>query len=177
MIRTQATRQTPGRRMAMPSEPSGLDPDAVDAQLRAQGFRTTAQRRLVLAAVNDLGHASAEEVLTRVNLTDPAVNLSTVYRSLEVLEEVGLLRHTHIGHNSVTYHANSDTSHLHVMCDNCGQVLSVPVAEADDFVERVQRLTGFHTDIAHVALHGTCASCSAADARGSVDPREPETQS
>lgn len=153
MARTQA---------AMPSEPASQSAvDSVDEQLRSQGFRITNQRRLVLSAVNDLGHATADEVLAKVNEADAGVNLSTVYRSLEVLQEVGLITHAHIGHGPVTFHALPDEPHLHLVCGTCGAVESLPASDVADFGSRLRSLSGFEADLSHVALHGTCANCLA----------------
>ena len=73
-----------------------------DAKLRDQGYRITPQRQLVLRAVEELQHATPEEILTEVQKTASGVNLSTVYRTLEVLEEVGLVSHAHLGHGAPT---------------------------------------------------------------------------
>ena len=74
-------------------------------ELREKGLRLTPQRELVLQAVRQLGHATPEEVAEKVRSTHPGINLSTVYRNLETLENVGLVIHTHLGHGGATYHA------------------------------------------------------------------------
>ena len=71
--------------------------------LREKGYRLTPQRELVLHAVDSLGHATPEEVLAKVREQSAAINISTVYRSLELLEELGLVRHTHITDRTPTY--------------------------------------------------------------------------
>jgi len=89
-------------------------------ELRDKGLRLTPQRELVLQAVRDLGHATPEEVAEKVRKTHPGINLSTVYRNLETLENVGLVQHTHLGHGGATYHAAEELTHLHLVCGNCG---------------------------------------------------------
>ena len=64
------------------------------ADLRAQGYRLTPQRELVLAAVRQLDHGSPEEILSRVRESAKGVNISTVYRALELLEKLGLVSHS-----------------------------------------------------------------------------------
>ena len=91
-------------------------------ELRDKGLRLTPQRELVLQAVRDLGHATPEEVLDRVRTNHPGINLSTVYRNLETLENVGLVQHTHLGHGGATYHAAEELTHLHLVCGKCGSV-------------------------------------------------------
>jgi Fur family transcriptional regulator, ferric uptake regulator len=107
------------------------------AELRARGFRLTPQRQLVLEAVVHLGHATPDEIAEQVRRTASGVNISTVYRTLELLEELGLVTHTHLGHGAPTYHAAEDADHLHLVCRVCGGIEEV----APDVVEEsVQRL-------------------------------------
>jgi Fur family transcriptional regulator, ferric uptake regulator len=139
----------------VPAEPS---PAGWDAQLRSRGYRVTSQRSLVLAAVAELGHATPEEILGRVQAESPRLNLSTVYRTLEVLEEVGLVTHAHLGHGSPTYHSAADV-HIHLVCGACGGVQSIPAETARDFLDSLDGRHGFSTDVGHMAIHGRCASC------------------
>src|SRR6478752_4842396 len=99
--------------------------------LRDRGYRITPQRQLVFEAVVALGHSTPEEVLTRVQGTAEGVNLSTVYRTLEVLEEVGLVTHTHLGHGASTYHPAAVEQHLHLVCRECGAVQEADVELAE----------------------------------------------
>ena len=71
----------------------------------SSGYRLTPQRELILAAVDRLGHATPDEVLAEVREHSTAVNVSTVYRTLEVLEELGLVRHAHLSDRAPTYHS------------------------------------------------------------------------
>lgn len=132
---------------------------AWDEVLRHHGYRITPQRQLVLEAVNALGHATPEELLSEVQKTAGAVNLSTIYRTLEVLEAVGLVTHAHIGHGAPTYHTVDTDLHIHLVCDTCGAVSSVPADAAASFVALMREQAGFETDVAHVSLHGQCAAC------------------
>jgi Fur family ferric uptake transcriptional regulator len=130
-----------------------------EARLRQHGFRITPQRQLVLEAVESLGHGTPEEILVEVQRTATGVNLSTVYRTLEVLEDVGLVTHAHIGHGPPTYHSVDDEVHIHLVCDRCARVLSVPAQVAAPFVDALDADYGFRTDIAHVSVHGLCSDC------------------
>ena len=133
-----------------------------EQKLRRGGYRITPQRQLVLESVERLGHGTPEEILTEVQRTATGVNLSTVYRNLEVLEEVGLVTHAHIGHGAPTYHSVDDHVHIHLVCDRCGTVESVDATIADPFLDELRTRTGFVTDVSHVALHGTCSGCGTA---------------
>ena len=130
-----------------------------ERRLREHGFRITPQRQLVLEAVEALRHATPEEILIEVQRTASGVNLSTIYRTLEVLEEVGLVTHAHIGHGAPTYHAVDDEVHIHLVCDRCGAVKSAPAAAADSFIAALEKDYGFRTDISHVSVHGLCQRC------------------
>jgi len=127
--------------------------------LRSHGYRNTTQRQLVLAAVTALRHATPEQIHTYVTAHDGTVNLSTVYRVLDVLESVGLVRHAHIDSGSPTFHATDSPPHLHFRCRECGVVVSLPAAVADEFAANVARQIGFQVDMSHAGIHGLCGNC------------------
>ena len=130
-----------------------------ERRLREHGFRITPQRQLVLEAVEHLRHGTPDEILVEVQRTATGVNLSTVYRTLEVLEEVGLVTHAHIGHGPPTYHSVDVDVHIHLVCDRCAAVVSVPAQTAQEFVARLDTEYSFLTDISHVSVHGLCSAC------------------
>jgi len=132
------------------SVPTGTD---WQAELRARGYRLTAQRQLVLEAVGDLGHATPEEISTAVRRTASGVNISTVYRTLELLEELGLVQHTHLGHGAPTYSVTGDDDHVHLVCRDCDAVEEASpdlIAVAGHYGDpyREQRLPG-PVDLSH----------------------------
>ena len=87
-------------------------PADLTGQLRARGYRLTPARQLVLAAVATLEHATPDAICAEVQRTASSVNLSTVYRTLELLEELDLVSHTHLGHGAPIYHAAHERDHL-----------------------------------------------------------------
>ena len=129
------------------------------ALLRERGYRLTPQRELILAAVNELGHATPDEVHAHVRTHSEAVNLSTVYRTLEVLEELGLIRHAHLSERAPTYHSVSDHTHFHLVCRNCGRITSVGSSKAQALLDVLEHEHGFVADVGHLTVHGTCVSC------------------
>ena len=133
-------------------------------QLRARGYRLTPQRQLVLEAVGQLGHATPEEIATAVQRTASGVNISTVYRNLELLEELDLLQHTHLGHGAPTYSLASDQEHVHLVCRDCGSIDEIPPEVATPLVDALARTRGFQVDVGHLAVFGRCRSCGAASA-------------
>jgi Fur family ferric uptake transcriptional regulator len=136
--------------------------EGLHEQLRSRGLRLTPQRQLVLEAVTKLRHATPDEVLAEVQRTASGVNASTVYRTLELLEELGLVRHAHLGHGAPTYHAADDEQHLHLVCRFCGGIIETEVALAAPLVEMLRDQYGFTTDVSHFAIYGTCRECASA---------------
>ncbi|MDN5745429.1 MAG: transcriptional repressor [Nocardioidaceae bacterium] len=128
------------------------------AKLREKGYRLTPQRELILGAVDELGHATPEEVLARVRQTASTVNASTIYRTLEVLEELGLVRHIHLADRAPTYHSTRGEEHFHLVCRGCRKVISVDVAAAEPFAA-VLGERGFTPDLGHLTVFGTCTNC------------------
>jgi len=133
---------------------------ALHEQLRARGYRLTPQRQLVLEAVVALGHATPDEIADRVRDTASGVNISTVYRTLELLEELGLVTHTHLGHGAPTYHAAHDADHLHLVCRECGGIEEMRPDVLEDAVRRIATDHGFAVDVGHFAIFGTCRACT-----------------
>jgi Fur family ferric uptake transcriptional regulator len=143
---------------------------AWDKTLRARGYRVTPQRQLVLAAVTKLEHATPEEIWADVQQTASGVNISTIYRALELLEQLGLVTHTHLGHGAPIYHAAAEQQHLHLVCRVCGRVTEAIAAIADPLVQKLRAERGFEIDVAHFAIFGCCAECLAGTA-GRPEPR------
>jgi Fur family ferric uptake transcriptional regulator len=131
-------------------------------RLRARGLRLTPQRAQVLAAVDALDHATPEAIVARLREeagpSGAAPDASTVYRTLELLESLALVWHTHLGKGAPVYHA-AEHPHLHVVCASCGSVASADPALLDGAAERLAAELGFTVDVGHVALSGTCRDC------------------
>jgi Fur family ferric uptake transcriptional regulator len=128
--------------------------------LRARGYRLTPQRQLVLEAVTELRHATPEDVHAWVRDRAEGVNISTVYRTLELLEEIGLVTHAHLSHGAPTYHAADAPQHAHVVCHTCGSVSELGQGDLGSLVETIRQRTGFVPDIGHLTVFGECRRCS-----------------
>jgi Fur family ferric uptake transcriptional regulator len=133
--------------------------DDLAARLREQGLRLTPQRQLILRAVEELRHATPDEVLAHVRSQVSSVNASTVYRTLEVLEELGLVRHTHLSDRAPTYHSTLEHEHVHVVCRSCRKVSSYDPTLVEPLAAALAE-DGFVMDVGHLAIFGTCADCS-----------------
>lgn len=124
-------------------------------RLRSRGLRMTAQREQVLAAVRELNHATPEQISDAV----PAVDLTTVYRTLELLEEIGLVRHAHLDHGAPAYRPAED-EHVHVVCHNCKSVIDAPSDLVTALERRLHDERGFVVDRSHFTVFGRCADCA-----------------
>lgn len=129
-------------------------------KLKSVGLRVTQQRQLVLAALDAIRHGTPEEILTEVTKTAPGVNLSTIYRCLEVLEKSNLVTHTHLGHGAPTYHVVDGDPHIHLRCSNCQRVFSLPAALAEATSTAIKANNGFVIDPYHITFEGLCENCT-----------------
>jgi Fur family ferric uptake transcriptional regulator len=132
----------------------------LQAKLRGSGYRLTPQRELILAAVDKLGHATPDEVLAEVREHARAVNASTVYRTLDVLEELGLVRHAHLSDRAPTYHTVTEREHFHIVCRNCRRVVSVDPHMLDRLAADLRAQHGFVIDVGHLTVFGHCEECT-----------------
>lgn len=132
---------------------------AWDKELRARGYRVTPQRQLVLAAVTKLEHATPEEIWADVQQTASGVNISTIYRALELLEQLGLVTHTHLGHGAPRYHLAAEAEHVHLVCSQCGRITQVSPEAVSALVAGLDENFGFQTDVGHLTVFGRCADC------------------
>jgi Fur family ferric uptake transcriptional regulator len=132
-------------------------------RLRASGHRLTPQRELVLAAVEALGHATPDEVYAEVRTRSDAINLSTVYRTLELLDELGLIRHAHLTDRAPTYHAVTGHEHAHFVCRGCHRVTSVGRSRIEGALGPLVAELEFSPDYGHLSVFGLCKDCRAAE--------------
>nr|WP_309109732.1 Fur family transcriptional regulator [Saccharothrix sp.] len=133
-------------------------PKALRKTLHDRGMRMTPQRQLVLDAVRELGHATPEQICQRVQATAPTVNITTVYRTLDLLDRLGMVRHTHLGHGAPTYSVH-EHEHVHLVCHKCGRVDEAPCDLLAPVAGTLRDRYGFELDASHLALSGTCRDC------------------
>ena len=106
----------------------------------------TPQRQLVLEAVAKLDHATPEEIAASVQQTAKGVNISTIYRTLELLDSLGLVTHTHLNHGAPTYHLASDAAHVHLVCQNCGKIDEASPDAITPLISALDDSHGFETE-------------------------------
>jgi Fur family ferric uptake transcriptional regulator len=133
---------------------------AVRAVREAGGRATVALRCVVAALAQSERHCSAEELVAAVHARFPEVNESTVYRTLERLEELGVAYHVHLGHGAAQWHLVTRHSHQHLTCSKCGSVVEVAPGLFEPLMRQLAASYGFRADIGHFAVSGTCAACA-----------------
>jgi Fur family transcriptional regulator, ferric uptake regulator len=138
---------------------AAADVEEAVRRLRAMGCRITSTRRAVLDVVlGDERHRTAEQIAEAVHAMDAGVHRSTVYRTLEALEEAGVLTHVHLGHGSATYHLAGQRHH-HAVCEKCGAVVELPTHFLDGAARWLAEEHGFDANPEHFAVVGRCTAC------------------
>jgi Fur family transcriptional regulator, ferric uptake regulator len=131
-------------------------------KLRERGFRLTPQREMVLSAMHDIeGLATADEIYTRVQGQSSAVDISTVYRTLELLQEFQLVACVDAGDGQRRYELlGVHGPHIHLVCQACGQVTGIDLQEAQPLAQQLLARYGFAADLNHLSISGLCQRCA-----------------
>jgi Fur family ferric uptake transcriptional regulator len=140
-------------------EERGRDVGQVLSALRGRGLRMTPQRQAIVSEVmRAQGHISPAAVARRVQDQMPGVNPSTVYRTLSLLEDLGILSHAHL-EGGAEYHRAGEGGHVHLTCSRCGAEDDLSLPEAESLEQLIRRHHGFRPDLTHFAISGLCAAC------------------
>jgi len=132
--------------------------DAIEV-LRGRGLRMTPQRRAIVAEImRTRGHISPTALARKVQGEMPGVNASTVYRTLALLEEVGVLSHAHL-EGGAEYHRAEEAGHVHLTCSDCGAEDDLSLEEAEALSHLIERHREFLPDLTHFAISGLCSQC------------------
>jgi len=131
-------------------------------QLRERGFRLTPQREIILSVLHDVeGLATAEEIYNRVQTISTSVDISTVYRTLDLLQEFDLVACVDPGDDQRRYELlGVHGPHLHLVCQACGQVIGADLEVAQAFGQRLQAEYGFVAALDHLSVPGLCPACA-----------------
>lgn len=131
----------------------------LEQRLHAAGKRLTSQRSRVLEVVRQRGHVTPDDIVAELAAQGPPIPASTVYRSLDALQELGLITHTHLDHRVPSYQPTDHATHIHLYCRGCGWVGEADLGEADGLVAGLADRHGFAADVTHAAIHGLCLTC------------------
>jgi Fe2+ or Zn2+ uptake regulation protein len=134
-----------------------VDPDAIVARLREEGHTVGRTRREILDAVRAKQRSfTAEELVESLD----GVHEATVYRTLALLEEIGVVRHIHLSHGPAIYERTAVSGdHRHLVCETCGRHIAVPRRVFDVARRTLERDYDFVLDGSHFAIVGRCRAC------------------
>jgi Fur family ferric uptake transcriptional regulator len=128
--------------------------------LKDHGLRMTPQRQLILDVVATMrGHIAVDQVYKQVAARYPDVNITTVYRTLEVLEERGIVRHTHYHDGRSQFERTDEPAHQHLVCKACGRDQETDLSVLKPLTDSLLEKFGFEADFSHTAIVGYCGAC------------------
>ncbi len=132
----------------------------IGQKLSELGYRLTPQRLMILKSMEDAdSHISAEEIYTQVYAYYPQINISTVYRTLELLKTLNLVTETDLGDGRVRYHCIGKGHHHHLICQKCGEIMDIEESALEPLWTEIQQRYNFEVDMKHLAFFGLCARC------------------
>jgi Fe2+ or Zn2+ uptake regulation protein len=132
--------------------------------LRSAGRRLTPQRRLILKVLEESdGHLDADTLYDRVKARDPEVSLATVYRTLAVLREIGMVEEHRLGQDHGHYEAVREEPHYHFTCLRCGKVIEFDTPLVSQIEQTLREQKDVHVTGVYLHVSGYCAACK--DAR------------
>lgn len=139
------------------------DTESLVQNIKARGVRVTPQRAIILDAIEGLnGHVTAEEIYSAVQNVNEYISLATVYRTLELLRELGLVTEARMGTSTVHYALKEHANHHHAVCRNCKKTFELPDDLFTPIVERLLAEQRFTADVDHLVVMGLCEECARA---------------
>jgi len=127
---------------------------------KAEPWLVTTQRKLLLNVLQEAGtHIDAKELYRRANEQDPRISIATVYRSLQLFREMGLVDERRLGQVRCCYEIKRSGEHHHLVCRGCGRIIDVESPLIQQLVMQVQRENKFHVTRAELCLEGYCEEC------------------
>jgi Fur family ferric uptake transcriptional regulator len=128
--------------------------------LQEKGYRLTSQRMLIIEALHNAdNHISAEEIYKQLHSRYPYSNISTVYRTLELLKKLNLVTETDFGEGHVCYHVAEKGHHHHLVCHTCNKVMNLDESILYPLKDALLRDYDFDADLRHLAISGECSDC------------------
>jgi len=135
-------------------------------QLRERGFRLTPQREMILSALHEVeGFVTAEDIYERVRTVTSSVDISTVYRTLELLQEFHMVASVDPGNGQRRFELiGLHGQHFHLVCTACGAIIGVGPKAIESFAQRMREEQGFEIDLEQLSIPGLCHECAPARA-------------
>ena len=135
-------------------------PSPLIAELRGRGLRITPQRVIILQAIESLsGHVTVEEIYTAVQEVNAYISLATVYRTLDMLKDLGLVAESNMGTSTTHYALRTHSDHHHAVCRICNRSIDLPLDYFESMARRLDNEHHFVADVNHLVILGWCREC------------------
>jgi Fur family ferric uptake transcriptional regulator len=129
--------------------------------LRRRGCRFTKQRLLILSTLEKAkGHFSVDDIYKQIKNQDPKLHISTIYRNLELLRNLGLLIQTDLGEGRFHFRLREHSRHHYLICEKCGNRIEVSEDLVDSLKDSIEKKYSFLPDLKHLAIFGLCRHCA-----------------
>jgi Fe2+ or Zn2+ uptake regulation protein len=129
-------------------------------QLRSSGHRLTRQRKLVLEILQDSReHLDADMIYNRAKARDPNIGIATIYRSLALLKEAGLVQEHRLGENHGHFETTQSRPHYHFTCLKCGKVVEFESPQVMKAARQLCKNEGLQVTQVQLHLSGCCSEC------------------
>jgi|WetSurMetagenome_2_1015567.scaffolds.fasta_scaffold198481_2 Fur family transcriptional regulator, ferric uptake regulator len=130
-------------------------------EMKKRGYRVTPQREMVLAIMHKLEEPSTvEEIFAHVQEISKSVDISTVYRTLELLQEFNLVSVIDTGDRQAKFvHVGDHSPHLHLVCKSCGKISGIHLEDIQEQASALEKQLGFQIDWQDVSFQGLCQKC------------------
>lgn len=143
-----------------------MKPAGLERAFRAQGLRLTQARQAVLQVVGTAAaHLQVAEVYRRALRVSPRIGLASVYRTIQLLDRLGLVKRVHVGHRHRHYARATERHGHHLVCNGCGRVVEFSDCQVERLAKTVARRTRFVIEDHSVELYGRCPDCRRGSAR------------
>jgi Fur family ferric uptake transcriptional regulator len=130
------------------------------AKLRQKGYRITPQREMIIQTIaHTSDHMTAEEIFAEVHTRTQALNLATVYRTLDMLVDEGLATRIDLGEGQISYATVKHGPHIHLVCRGCGQITDADPQLLASVADQLRVEHNFDPDLNHISIFGLCSQC------------------
>jgi Fur family ferric uptake transcriptional regulator len=133
-------------------------------ELQQRGMRVTPQRAIIFDAIEQLdGHITAEDIYQQVKRVNPYISLATVYRTLELLQDLNLITPTNLGGSQTYFALEGHGEHHHMVCHICGKIEEFSDSFLNSLRDDLKKYHEFTPKISHMSIFGVCAACRHTD--------------
>jgi Fur family ferric uptake transcriptional regulator len=134
--------------------------ESIIAELRNRGYRITPQREMIIQAIaHSPEHITAEEIAQQLQEHTQAINIATIYRTLELLWQEGLACRNDLSEGKIVFATFEHGPHIHLVCRKCNQVIEGDIKLLTRLGEKLKQMYGFDPDLDHFSIFGICSEC------------------